>query len=283
MCRIFGFRSVLQSGVHSSLIDADNAIAKQSKLHPDGWGVAYYKLGSPHVIKMDTPAGESNVFKKVSGVVSAGTVVAHIRKSTVGSIGPLNTHPFQYGRWVFAHNGNLMNFPKIAGPLAEKVHPDLKPFVFGTTDSEVLFYYLLTIFKSHGFLQKFDVDDIIIKDMLQEYVEQVSALAGKVTESQGDYDKNYLTFILTDGEFMLGLQGGQPLRYSTHKQKCPERDSCAFFNPICEKQASPADQVNHLILSSEVIQNENTWHDMSFGEYVGVHPGLKLFKGQIKF
>ena len=63
MCRIFGFRSVLQSGVHQSLIDADNAIIQQSQRHPDGWGVAYYKMGSPHVIKIESQAKECKIFE----------------------------------------------------------------------------------------------------------------------------------------------------------------------------------------------------------------------------
>jgi hypothetical protein len=38
MCRIFGFRSVIQSQVHRSLVSADNALMIQGERHPDGWG-----------------------------------------------------------------------------------------------------------------------------------------------------------------------------------------------------------------------------------------------------
>ncbi|MEM7647401.1 MAG: hypothetical protein AAF203_10860, partial [Pseudomonadota bacterium] len=58
MCRIFGFRSILQSGVHRSLIDSENAIIQQSDRHPDGWGVAYYHMGSPHLVKNENQARE---------------------------------------------------------------------------------------------------------------------------------------------------------------------------------------------------------------------------------
>ena len=51
MCRIFGFRSVMQSQVHRSLVSADNAFMRQSERHPDGWGVAYYVAHAPHVVK----------------------------------------------------------------------------------------------------------------------------------------------------------------------------------------------------------------------------------------
>ena len=110
MCRIFGFRSVIKSQVHKSLLSADNALAQQSEVHRDGWGVAYYMGNAPHLIKSETQALSSNLFTKVSGVVSSETVVAHIRRATKGENHVLNTHPFQFGRWIFCHNGNIDKF-----------------------------------------------------------------------------------------------------------------------------------------------------------------------------
>ena len=110
MCRIFGFRSVIQSQVHHSLLDAENALATQSTLHPDGWGVAYYVAHAPHVIKSEATALDDHLFRRVSGVVSSETVLAHIRNATLGEKSILNTHPFQYGHWPFIHNGNIKNW-----------------------------------------------------------------------------------------------------------------------------------------------------------------------------
>ena len=93
MCRIFGFRSVLLSGVHSSLLSADNALVTQSESHPDGWGVAYYIGDAPHIIRSAHTALNDKLFHKVSGIVSSQTVVAHIRKTTQGDNTVLNTHP----------------------------------------------------------------------------------------------------------------------------------------------------------------------------------------------
>ena len=281
MCRIFGFRSILQSGVHQSLIDADNAIVQQSERHPDGWGVAYYKMGSPHLIKMDGLARDSLIFEKVSGVVSSNTVVAHIRKSTIGQTSPLNTHPFQFGRWVFAHNGNVENFKKNRSAFLANLDKDLRPFVFGDTDSEVLFYFLLSIMKRKGFLQNFELEPDSTQAVLAEFIERFQNIAGPLSESKGDYDKNYLTFILTNGDFLLGFNGGQSLLYSTHKKACPERHTCSFFNPICESPANEEEKIHHLLVSSEVIENENIWNQMAFGEYVGVKSGLHFFKGKV--
>ena len=51
MCRLFGFRSVIPSQVHRSLLAAENALGVQSNQHRDGWGVAFYVDGSPHVTR----------------------------------------------------------------------------------------------------------------------------------------------------------------------------------------------------------------------------------------
>ncbi|MCJ8278104.1 MAG: class II glutamine amidotransferase [Bdellovibrionales bacterium] len=281
MCRIFGFRSVLQSGVHQSLIDADNAMIQQSQRHPDGWGVAYYKMGSPHVIKIDNQAKECKIFQKVSGVVSSNTVVTHIRKSTVGSLGALNTHPFQYGPWVFAHNGNVENFSRVRDQFLQKIDPDLRSFVLGDTDSEILFYLFLSLLKKRGehALEHQRASDF--PEILKKFVEVFKEVAGDLKESQGDYDKNYLTFLITNGKNMLAFQGGQKLYSSTHKTKCPESSTCSFYKPICEKLSQSGDKVHHLLVSSEIIKNENVWEPMSFGDYIGVGSDMSLFKGNI--
>src|SRR5688500_4224474 len=131
MCRIFGFRSVLQSRVHRSLRSADNALAVQSRAHPDGWGVAYYVAGSPHVIKSTGTAGSDHLFERVSGLLTSETVLAHVRRATQGGLSTLNCHPFQHGRWVLAHNGDVPGFSEVREELLLRVAPALRRFLLG--------------------------------------------------------------------------------------------------------------------------------------------------------
>lgn len=281
MCRIFGFRSILESGVHRSLIDSDNAIIQQSDRHPDGWGVAYYNMGSPHLVKNDSQARECKIFEKVSGVVSSNTVIAHIRKSTVGSVGPLNTHPFQYGPWVFAHNGNIENFPQIKPDFLAAIDKNLKPYILGDTDSEHLFYLFLSLMKEKNGLEPDKMGSFPFGEILGDFVSKVQSIAGPLTHSKGDYDKNYLSFVITHGKNLYAFNGGQDLFFSTHKKHCPERESCPHFNPLCEKKAQAKDSIQHLLVSSEVIENENVWSPLSFGEFIGVDQHFSLVQGQL--
>ena len=125
MCRLFGFRSVIRSQVHRSLVNADNALASQSEAHPDGWGVAYYVDGVPHVTRNAATAIQDQLFHRLSGVVSSETVVAHIRRATTGPNSMLNAHPFQHGRWVFAHNGQVNAFGKHCAAIEAEIAPRL--------------------------------------------------------------------------------------------------------------------------------------------------------------
>ncbi|MCB0411672.1 MAG: class II glutamine amidotransferase [Bdellovibrionales bacterium] len=280
MCRIFGFRSILQSGVHKSLIDADNSLLHQSERHPDGWGVAFYHLGNPHVVKLDQQARQCKIFEKISGVVSSNTLITHIRKSTVGSIGPLNTHPFQFGPWTFAHNGNLKDFDFYRDRLKEKIDPDLQTFILGETDSEYIFFLLLSLLRKYSKLEDWN-STLQISQILEEWVATITQFAGPLTNSKGDYDQNYLTFVLTNGQVMVAFQGGQSLFYSTHKNRCSERSTCSHFHRICEVAAQNSEKVHHLLVSSEQIKNENIWTALQFGEFVMVDRGMQFYRGQI--
>src|SRR2546430_2252107 len=131
MCRLFGFRSVIPSQVHRSLTAADNALAEQSKAHADGWGVAHYVDGTPHGTRAPSTAVSDAIFHRLSGIVSSETVLAHVRRATVGPKTVLNCHPFQYGKWVFAHNGEIRDFEAKRAALLDEIAPRLRRFILG--------------------------------------------------------------------------------------------------------------------------------------------------------
>lgn len=277
MCRIFGFRSVIQSQVHQSLVHADNALGLQSQDHPDGWGVAYYVLGSPHVVKSSTAALQDSMFQKVSGVVSSETVIAHIRKSTQGRNTILNTHPFQFGRWTFAHNGHIPDFPKVRQQLEQMVLPRFRRFVLGETDSEWLFYLIISHLYGNQQVLNRAIDLETLAAAIRSALSQLQDLIGDISDAdvEGDLSRNYLTFVMTDGEAMVGFQGGKRLFYSTYKNRCSERDTCPSFASECEVSTQTG-FVNHLIFSSEPLSGENVWLEMGPGDLLGVDWRMKL-------
>ncbi len=274
MCRLFGFRSVIQSQVHSSLVDAENALGIQSNNHPDGWGVAYYVQNSPHVVKSAQAAIGDAIFKKVSGVVSSETVLAHIRKTTVGKNNILNTHPFQFGSWVFAHNGNITDFSDKREKILSEISPKFKRFILGDTDSEVIFYFLLSFLEDQYDLMAHDIDVQKFALTLKSAIHKLISIAGEPAKKDNSGESaTYYTFIITNGKIMIAYQGGKNLHYSTYKSRCQERDTCPSFSPECEAPTKTG-IINHLIFSSEPLVGENIWHPLELGDMVVVDPHM---------
>lgn len=265
MCRLFGFRSVIQSQVHRSLVQADNALCGLSEEHPDGWGVAYYVDGTPHVMRSALSALSDRVFQRVSGVVASETVLAHVRKATQGTLNVLNCHPFQHGRWVFAHNGDVPTFSTHREALLAQVSPRLTRYILGETDSEVIFFLVLTHLLRYGSLDsRFALTDV------------AAALRRALQSVREICRESLLTCILTDGATMIGHQGGKELHFSTFKTRCSDRQVCKSLSAACE---GPTDTgfVNHLIFSSQPLSGENVWHLMNEGDIVGVDARMQLY------
>jgi len=262
MCRLFGFRSVIPSQVHRSLLAAENALGIQSNQHPDGWGVAFYVDGAPHVTRSPTTALGDALFHRLSGVVSSETVLAHVRKATQGSSTIFNCHPFQYGRWVFAHNGDIPNFEAKREALLSLVSARFRRFILGETDSEVLFFVFLSVLEGWGPLAN-DHDIDSISAALKEAVNRARELCDT------DGTRALLTVVATNGECLVAAQGGKDLFFSTYKTRCSDRSTCASLSAACEAPSSTG-RVNHFIVSSEPLQGENVWEALAVGDVIGV-------------
>jgi predicted glutamine amidotransferase len=276
MCRIFGFRSVILSQVHKSLLSADNALGLQSLKNPDGWGVSYYIGQTPHLIRSTKSALEDSLFQKISGIVSSQTVVAHIRKATQGHLNILNCHPFQFANWTFAHNGNIKDFDKHKEKIKRRISPELKRFILGDTDSEIFFLFLLTKISQYMNLTTVNPHHVQVKDALDEAIQEMHQIIGTLSTHQNALpSENFLTFILTNGKLMYGFQGGQSLYYSTYKNQCSDRDSCPSFTDACENQTKDG-IINHLIFSSEPLSGENIWLEMKPGEMISIDENFML-------
>lgn len=274
MCRLFGFRSVIPSQVHRSLVAADNALAFQSERHPDGWGVAYYVDDSPHVTRSAATAMEDQLFARVSGVVSSQTVVAHIRRATVGATNVLNCHPFQYGRWVFAHNGDIPDFQRCREALEAQIAPRLRRFILGETDSERIFFLFLTQLAQYGLLgSRLGIDEVTTA------LEETVRLVRRLVDGDDAPGPALLTLLVTNGITMAAIQGGKELFWSSYKTSCPDRAECPHFAEICEAPSSTG-FVNHLVVSSEPIIPDNVWEPMAPGEIVGVDWRMRLERRQ---
>ena len=71
--------------------------------------------------------------------------------------------------------------------------------------------------------------------------------------------------------------GGKLLHCSTHKQRCPERDTCPYWAEECERKVEGG-FVSHLVFSSEPLLGDNVWEPMRLGEMIGVDWRMQMEK-----
>lgn len=138
MCELFGVVARKRQRLNEILSE----FYSHSHEHPDGWGLACFsETGIPSTIEREpVPAYSSSYLKhRLECRIEEKTVIAHIRKASVGRNKYDNCHPFtatdNCGRtWTLAHNGTIFNGELLNG-YAESQH--------GDTDSERILFYLV--------------------------------------------------------------------------------------------------------------------------------------------
>ncbi len=265
MCRLFGFRSSVQSGAHRSLVEAENSLLQQAQYHRDGWGIGYYIGRDAYIIKSEAGAHDCERFRLASSRLQSHAFVVHVRRATVGEKDYLNSHPFRFGRWIFAHNGTLEGFDKLKPWVLDNIAESHLPLIFGTTDSEHLFHYLLTAMGRNG------IDRAGHDEVSAEHVGQVVREAIDTLFRQAKAHKvapPILNFVLTNGDAFLAMRAGKDLFFATQKFKCADFEDCAEPRKVCMEPVRPDSWVNHLIVSSERIGDEDVWEELPQGAMV---------------
>ncbi len=250
MCRLYAFKSNEPTRVECSLVHSQNALMAQSAgdaeglVHGHGWGIADFNNGLPLIEKQTWAAFHGEHFSKKAARVYAHTVIAHVRRATVGEPAIENTHPFEHGRWIFAHNGTIHNFAEVSELMVPEIDPMLRNCILGTTDSEYIFYYVLTLAN---------------KNPEKRLLEIIAQAANRITEWSQEVDPQRnvgLNMILTDGDRLAGTRLGRTLWHL-------EREAM-FDCDICGKphvHHVPGKDYRAIEFASEPLTDEN-WHEM---------------------
>ena len=109
MCRLLGIASNETTDFKIVLREAPRSLAALSREHRDGWGIAVFDAQSRkwQIDKGAACAGEDERFHRLAVGSRGELLVSHVRQKTIGETSLANTHPFERGRWVFAHNGTV--------------------------------------------------------------------------------------------------------------------------------------------------------------------------------
>ena len=100
-------------------------------------------LLAPASDQVAAPSHDRNL-RALSKSISSSLLFGHVRAAGPGaSVHQYNCHPFNKGRYMFMHNGDISRFSKIRRGLLGKLRDELFENISGTTDSELLFHLIL--------------------------------------------------------------------------------------------------------------------------------------------
>jgi predicted glutamine amidotransferase len=183
MCQLLGMNCNVPTDICFSF-EGFSARGGKTDEHRDGWGIAFFEGLGCRTFLDEKPSVTSPVAELVRRYPIQSThVIAHIRKATQGVVALQNCHPFRrelWGRyWVFAHNGDLLNFePKNTG--------FYRPV--GSTDSERAFCLILETLR-----QSFPDH--------KPPIEELYSLLREITKTLAE--KGIFNYLLSDGEHLF--------------------------------------------------------------------------------
>lgn len=250
MCRLYVFRSTEATKVECTLVHAQNALMAQSRSdlaglsHAHGWGIVSYEDGKPQVDRQAWAAYHGEHFTRAATRTYATTVLAHVRRATVGDPSIENTHPFVDGEWSFAHNGTLPRFDELRPKLLACTSPEQRSLIQGDTDSEHLFRHLLTLMDERP--------DIPLTQVLRIVVENVEHWVDEL-ESSAPVGLN---LVLTNGHDIVGTRWGRTLHF-IERQGVYDCEICGFPHI----HHSPDRDHRAVVIASEPITHE-VWKEI---------------------
>ncbi len=214
MCRLYGFRANEPTKVECTLVHAQNALMVQSeadlsgKEHTDGWGIGFFQNGTPVIERRATAAYKDLHFSHTAERVFAKTVLAHVRRATVGEPALSNTHPFVHGRWMFAHNGTLTGVERLRPRLESEIAPSLLGTRRGNTDSELAFLWILSKLRRAGAIHNNHMTDA--PTFVAMVGDCISELAG-LSEDSGAERPAQLNTLLSNGIVLIATRWNHSL------------------------------------------------------------------------
>jgi glutamine amidotransferase len=275
MCRLYALQATHPTRAACGLLDAQNALLDQSRVdgrglsNPHGWGLATIQNGTAHCVRQVKPADESETYREQALQSEGTTLLAHVRRATVGSPTPVNTHPFRRGSAFLIHNGHVPAFDHVRPRLRDRLSDRHRQAIRGTTDSEHVFALLLQLRQEHPTAPLHAVTRRAVR-LLQRWCNDapppvhtgVSDVPFDDADSVDDaliHSTLALNLLWTDGDSLGGARLNRSL--------WAVRRTTAYVCPVCgaDHTDAPADaSYRATVLASERVTDED-WRPVPNG------------------
>ena len=177
MCKLFG-AVTLPELVPEEMLN----FRHYATVDRDGWGIAWYDNGRLKLVKSRESALKNHRYVATTDRINSRIMLAHLRKGTRGNVREVNTHPFKFNNYVFAHNGTVD-----ISEITDRLKGNYKR-IRGDTDSEVLFRFLVQNMGKWGHFMG-----------LRKAVKEINELAKECHVTS-------LNFIMADGRYLYSFK-----------------------------------------------------------------------------
>jgi predicted glutamine amidotransferase len=211
MCRLLAFTSLERRTFYDVVGSDFEKFVALSAEHKDGWGIGY----EGEVIKDINPAKESELLTQTGKSLATEGALFHLRLASKGiTVNIDNNHPFTYGTTTFMHNGTI----RPSDAAEEFISDKYKALITGTTDSERLFYALLSQVDELGLVEgvrnivnlvrsKADYSALNIMVQTPDTLIAVCEFNDSNQSEWSGPDHYELRFIQRDGDFLIASTG----------------------------------------------------------------------------
>ncbi|KDD72798.1 hypothetical protein H632_c2885p0, partial [Helicosporidium sp. ATCC 50920] len=176
-------------------------------LNGDGFGIGWFPRASslcvdanPCVFTSVTPAWNNENLNRLATKLESGLIFAHVRAAYPGMpVSEQNCHPFQWGRYLFMHNGVVAGFMRLRRALlarfSDAVYNTVQSF---HSDSAVSFALFLNCLP--------DLTSVHPPKVLLRALEDAIATIREVQAEVGITATSLLNFVVSDGATMVATR-----------------------------------------------------------------------------
>jgi ergothioneine biosynthesis protein EgtC len=256
MCRFVVYKGnemlmadLLTRSDRSLIRQSYDARERQEPLNGDGFGVGWYAPGTdpiPGVFTSVTPAWNNRNLHRLAEKIRSGCFFAHVRAASPSSlVNEINCHPFQFGRYMWMHNGSIAEFRKIKRRLRDPLADNAYDAIQGTTDSEHAFAVFLNLLG--------DCDTPRSTEQLADALQETIRLLMQYTMEAGISQTSYLNFAVTDGESIVISRGASQPGVIPPSLYVSRGEKFECHNGGYRMKKTAKDQPSAIIIASEPL------------------------------
>lgn len=283
MCRLMAYRGT-SIVIDNLLYKPKNSLINQSlaakeieePLNGDGFGIGWYVPevnNEPVTFVSVNPAWSNRNLRNLAPKVRTGCMIAHVRAASVGEVSESNCHPFQYNRFLMAHNGGIENFGLVKRKLRDPLSDEMYNWIKGQTDSEHIFAYLVNYLnKNHK-----TVNADAVADAFENTYDYIKKLLSDTKISEAAY----LNMAVTDGEFIVATRWVSDPKEEPLTLYHSEGSRYVVENGNTRLEA-PKDDDNAVLVVSEKLTDGPEWTMIPRNHLVMVEPDLNVRVKPIK-